>query len=46
VAAGDDDLIAERMKGLSETAADAGAAASNENGVAAEFHESRRLLLA
>ena len=36
--AGDDDLVAERMKGLRQAAADAGAAAGDENGVVGEFH--------
>ena len=33
-AAGDDDLVAERVEGFGEAAADAGAAAGDEDGVA------------
>ena len=37
-ATGDDDLVAEGVKGFSESAADAGAAAGDEDGVAGEVH--------
>jgi hypothetical protein len=36
--AGDDHLIAERVKGFCKAAADAGAASSDEDGVAGEIH--------
>jgi hypothetical protein len=36
--AGDDDLVAERMKGFRQAAADARAAARDENGVIVGFH--------
>ena len=37
-AAGDDDFVAEFVEGLGETAADTGAAAGDEDGVAGDFH--------
>ena len=39
-AAGDDDLVAEIVKGLCQSAADAGAAASDEDSVAGGLHVS------
>jgi hypothetical protein len=37
-AAGDDDFVAELMEGLRKAAADTGAAAGDEDGVAGGFH--------
>ncbi len=37
-AAGDDDFVAELVEGLCEAAADTGAAAGDEDGVAGDFH--------